>query len=156
RPDDVTHRGRCPYPPMTIDAIKDLAVGDLAHEDCILWLWATNSHMAQAHEVAEAWGFAVKTILTWAKDRMGLGDWLRGQTEHCLMCVRGKPVVNLTNQTTLLHGAVREHSRKPAEFYQLVDGLCPGTKIELFARQEREGWESHGAERGLFSTEGAT
>jgi len=154
RPDDVTHRGRCPYPPMTVDAITALPVGTLAHDDCILWLWVTNAHIAEGHAVAEAWGFTVKTILTWGKSTMGLGDWLRGQTEHCLMCVKGRPVVNLTNQTTLLHGAVREHSRKPVEFYRLVEALCPGTKVELFARQEREGWKSHGTERGLFSTEG--
>lgn len=154
RADDPTHRGRCPYPPMSVEEIRSLPVGTLTHENSILWLWTTNAHMAEAHAVAAAWGFTVKTILTWAKDRMGLGDWLRGQTEHCLLCVKGKPVVSLTNQTTLLHGAVREHSRKPEEFYTLVEGLCPGSKVELFAREEREGWASHGAEREFFGTEG--
>ncbi|MFH1923412.1 MAG: MT-A70 family methyltransferase [Planctomycetota bacterium] len=156
RPDDPTHRGRCPYPSMTVDAIKDLPVGELAHDDCILWLWVTNAHIVEGHTVAEAWGFTVKTILTWGKSTMGLGDWLRGQTEHCLMCVKGRPVVNLTNQTTLLCGAVREHSRKPKAFYRLVEVLCPGTKAELFAREDRGGWTAHGAETGLFSTEGAS
>ena len=40
-----------------------------------------------------------RTILTWAKDRFGNGDWLRGQTEHAIMAVRGKPIVTLTNQS---------------------------------------------------------
>ncbi|MGA2513319.1 MAG: MT-A70 family methyltransferase, partial [Candidatus Limnocylindrales bacterium] len=91
-------------------------------------------------------GFEPKTILTWAKDRMGTGDWLRGQTEHCLMCVRGHPTVTLTNQTTLLHGPMREHSRKPDEFFTLVESLCPGSKLELFAREARPGWAAWGAE----------
>lgn len=147
---DTTHRAANPYPSMTGDEIKAMPVGERAHDNCILWLWTTNAFMVLAHEVAEAWGFKVKTILTWGKDRMGTGDWLRGQTEHCLMCVRGKPVVTLTNQTTLLNGPMREHSRKPDEFYALVEKLCPGIKCELFSRENRDGWAAFGAEVGKF------
>jgi N6-adenosine-specific RNA methylase IME4 len=152
---DISHRGATPYPTMLVPEIESMGidgrhVSDLAYDDCILWLWTTNAFMEEAHGVARAWGFTVKTILTWGKDRMGVGDWLRGQTEHCLMCVKGNPVVTLTNQTTLLHGPMREHSRKPDEFYALVESLCPGRKCELFSRQEREGWESFGAETGKF------
>ena len=148
---DPTHRAANPYPSMSLADIKAMPVEDRAHDNCILWLWTTNAFMVQAHEVAREWGFEVKTILTWGKDRMGTGDWLRGQTEHCLMCVRGAPVVTLTNQTTLLRGPLREHSRKPNEFYALVEALCPGRKCELFSREDREGWQSFGAEVGLFS-----
>ena len=78
---------------------------------------------------------------------MGRGDWLRGQTEHALMAVRGEPVVTLTNQTTVLHAPVRAHSQKPEEFYALVESLCPAPRYcELFSRQQRERWEGHGDE----------
>ena len=150
RSSDTSHRGTIPYPSMTLADIEALDVASLAHEDCILWLWTTNAFMAEAHHVARSWGFEVKTILTWAKDRMGLGDWLRGQTEHCLLAVKGKPVVRLSNQTTLLHGRVGEHSEKPEEFYRLVESLCPGSKCELFARRRREGWSTFGSEVGMF------
>jgi N6-adenosine-specific RNA methylase IME4 len=150
RSSDTSHRGTIPYPSMTLADIEALDVGSLAHEDCILWLWTTNAFMAEAHQVARSWGFEVKTILTWAKDRMGLGDWLRGQTEHCLLAVKGRPVVRLSNQTTLLHGRVGEHSEKPEEFYYLVESLCPGSKCELFSRRRREGWNTFGAEVELF------
>lgn len=150
RSGDTTHRGTIPYPAMTLADIEALDVGSLAHEDCILWLWTTNAFMAEAHQVAQRWGFEVKTVLTWAKDRMGLGDWLRGQTEHCLLAVKGRPVVTLSNQTTLLHGRVGEHSQKPEEFYRLVESLCPGSKCELFARRRQEGWHTFGAEVDLF------
>jgi len=146
RADDGTHRAQVPYPTMTLDAIRALPVASLAHDDAILLLWATNAFMEQAFGVAREWGFETKTILTWAKPRMGTGDWLRGQTEHCLMAVRGHPTVTLTNQTTLLHGPLREHSRKPDEFYSLVESLCPGSKVELFAREARGGWTRWGAE----------
>ena len=146
RPDDLTHRARLPYPEMTLDAIRALPVADLAADDAILWLWTTNAHLEEAYTVVRAWGFTPKTMLTWGKNRMGTGDWLRGQAEHCLMAVRGKPTVLLTNQTTLLTAPVGAHSAKPDEFYALVEALCPGSKVDLFARQARPGWAVWGAE----------
>ena len=131
---------------MTAEEIAALPIADRATDDAMLWLWTTNSHLPEAWAIIEAWGFTYKTMLTWAKNRMGTGDWLRGQTEHCLLCVRGKPTINLTNQTTLLHATLRQHSKKPNEFYAMVEALCPGSKLELFQRTPREGWTGHGNE----------
>jgi N6-adenosine-specific RNA methylase IME4 len=150
RAEDTTHRGRNPYPDMSIEEICALPVGKLASDDAILWLWTTNAFMRQAYQCLDAWGFRERTILTWVKDRMGTGDWLRGKTEHAILAVRGKPLVQLTNQTTALAAALREHSRKPEEFYALVEALCPGTKVEMFAREPREGWARWGAETEKF------
>ena len=150
RIDDPTHRGSMGYPPMSIEDICDMAVEEMAHDDCILWLWTTNSFLQQAYEVVEAWGFESKTLLTWVKSKIGVGNWLRNCTEHCILAVRGKPVVQLTNQSTALRAPVREHSRKPIEFYKMVEKLCPGSKVELFAREKREGWESWGGEVDKF------
>ena len=144
RPTDITHRAASPYPSMTIEEISRLNIP--ADDDCILWLWTTNAFMEEAHQIVRQWGFEKKTILTWVKNSMGLGDWLRGQTEHCLMCIKGKPIVNLTNQTTVIYGPLREHSRKPDEFYQLVESLCYGQKLEMFAREKRDNWTSYGIE----------
>jgi len=146
RSQDTSHRAANPYPTETVAQLKAKPVGKMACKDSILWLWTTNAFVREAHEVAEAWGFSVKTILTWAKDRMGTGDWLRGQTEHCLMCAKGKPTIQLTNQTTLLHGPLRDHSRKPDGFYVLVETMCPGSKCELYQRTPRKGWVGHGDE----------
>ena len=147
RQEDPSHRGVYPYPSMSISDICVLDVRSIAHDDSILWLWTTNHHMREAFAVLDAWGFQQKTILTWVKDKMGMGDWLRGQTEHALMAVRGNPVVTLTNQTTALHASVRAHSQKPEEFYVLVESLCPAPRYcELFSRQQRERWDGHGDE----------
>ena len=151
RAEDATHRAGNPYPDMALDDIKALPVAELAHEDCIVWLWTTNAFLKEAFECLKSWGFENKTVLTWVKPQMGLGDWLRGKTEHCLMAVRGKPVVVLTNQTTALAAETREHSRKPDEFYAMVDTLCPGNKLEMFARELREGWRAWGAEVRKFA-----
>ena len=68
------------------------------------------------------------TMLAWTKCKMGMGDWLRGKTKHCLMCMKGKPAVTLTNQTTSLLANAGTHSQKPNELYALGEQLCPGLK----------------------------
>ena len=40
----------------------------------------------------------------------------------------------------------REHSRKPDEFYDIVESCSPGPYLEMFARSGRKDWTSWGAE----------
>jgi N6-adenosine-specific RNA methylase IME4 len=147
RDTDPSHDRILVYPTMPVADICALDVTSIAHRDCVLWLWTTNAHMSYVPEVLRAWGFEWKTVLTWCKDRMGLGIWLRGQTEHCVLAIRGNPTVQLTNQTTVLHAPVRAHSQKPEEFYTLVESLCPAPRYAyLFSREQRQGWDMHGDE----------
>jgi N6-adenosine-specific RNA methylase IME4 len=147
---DPSTRGVHPYPTMRIDEVCALPVAPLAADDCVLWLWVPSMLLANGTgaRVVEAWGFSPRTILTWAKNKMGNGSWLRGQTEHCILAVRGKPTVTLTNETTLLHAPVRGHSEKPPEFYDLVESLCPAPRYaDLFSRyRHNERWDCHGDE----------
>lgn len=146
RATDASHRAANPYASMTIEDIKAYLPAKLPHEDCVLWLWTTNAHMREAFEVLDAWGFEHKTILTWVKHKMGTGDWLRGKTEHCLLAVRGKPTITLTNQTTALEAEAGKHSAKPEAFYVMVRKLCPGARVELFQREPHEGFVGAGLE----------
>lgn len=151
RAEDTSHRGKNQYPDMTIEQLAALPVGALADKDCVLWLWVTNAFMREAYTLLDAWGFNAKTILTWDKVNIGLGDYLRNVTEHCIVATRGRPVLTLTNQTTLITEKRREHSRKPDAFYTLVESLCHGSKVEMFSRAPREGWSAWGAETGKFA-----
>ena len=162
RKDDKTHRNRIPYPPMKIEEILKLPVPDLCNQDgAVLWLWFTNNHMIEASQCIEHWGFELKTILTWLKvskagnPRIGTGHWLRNCTEHCILATKGKVTSfshakTLTNDSTILMSPRREHSRKPDEFYELVNKLCTSSKLEMFARQKRQGWDSWGNETDKF------
>ena len=140
-----------PYPEMSIDEIA--AIDIPAVENCILWLWTTHKFMRDAFELLDYWGFRDVAIVTWVKDRMGLGHWLRSQSEFVIMAVKGSPKVQLTNQTTILYGRTREHSRKPEEFYKMVDTLCIGRKLDYFSRESRSGWEQVGNETNRFERE---
>lgn len=139
-----------PYPTMNVGEIKAMPIADIAADNAILWLWTTNAHLRAAFDVVEAWGFEYRTMLTWVKDRIGTGEWLRGQTEHCVVAVRGTPTFINTTYSTVFHAARREHSRKPEEFYSVVEATCPGAKVELFSRTKRIGWQQCGSETERF------
>lgn len=165
RNQDQTHRNRIAYPPMRLEEILALPIPALADRTgCVLWLWTTNNHLPQAFQCLDRWGFEHKAVLTWVKiastgnPHIGTGHWLRNATEHCLLAIRGKlrcfgvgGVGTLNNEPTVLFAPRREHSRKPEGFYNLVEKLCPDlSKLELFARQIRPGWESWGNEVDKF------
>ena len=136
-------------------SMKDLLALRLpADDNAHLYLWTTNSFMREAHDVAEAWGFKPKTILTWTKTHqddparvsMKMGYWFRSATEHCLFCVRGKLRLNtLDGLPTAYLWPRLPHSVKPDAFYDLVEKASPAPYLELFARRARLGdWHYYG------------
>jgi N6-adenosine-specific RNA methylase IME4 len=141
------------YATMSLDAMKAMPIAERAARDCVLYMWVTGFHMRYAYEVLDAWGFThAPLILVWTKDKFGKRQRLREICEFCIIAIKGKPVWNLTNQTTRLDAPVREDSRKPDEFYALIDELTPAQRsLELFARRELpEGWEGFGDQVGKF------
>ena len=148
------------YGVMTIDDLCAMPVGDLAERNAHLYLWVTNSFMEEAHQIAKAWGFTPKTILTWVKTHqddpsrvsMKTGYYFRGATEHALFAVRGSLPLQ-TNEgvpTAFLAPRIGAHSVKPDAFGDLVERCSPGPYVELFCRRPRLGWDSwgHGYEIG--------
>src|SRR5262245_31640409 len=70
------------YSLMNLDRIEAMPIRDLAENNAHLWLWCTNATLRDGYDVAEAWGFTVRSPLTWIKFRLGLGTYLRNSTEH--------------------------------------------------------------------------
>ena len=128
------------YRTMSLARITALPVGALAARDAHLWLWTTNALLPKAYEVAEAWGFTVRSPLTWVKFRLGLGGryQLRNATEQLLFCTRGKAPLGSRSQPTWFNAPVQEHSRKPAEQFAVIERVSPGPYLELFARRRPE------------------
>jgi N6-adenosine-specific RNA methylase IME4 len=123
------------YPLMTLERIKAMPIEALAEDDAHLWLWVTNNTLREGYEVAEAWGFTVRSPLTWVKFRLGLGHYLRNSTEHLLFATRGNAPVRFRSQPTWVNAPVTEHSRKPDEFYAIIERISASPYLELFARR---------------------
>jgi N6-adenosine-specific RNA methylase IME4 len=155
-------RGHMPYPPMTLDEIIAHAheAKKRAAKNCVLVLWTTNHHVVtQVGRVVEAYGATQPTTFTWPKSKAGIGSSGRGQTEQLVVAFIGKPVHTLNEISTLLPSWAPahpgEHSSKPAEVAELLLKHCSGPFLELFAREEREGFVCWGAEVDKFASEAA-
>lgn len=139
------------YPLMRTADIMRLPVKEITEDNAHLYLWTTNNFLPDALKVIEAWGFNYKTCITWMKDRFGLGQYFRGQTEHCLFAVKGfKPyrVVDGKRQQgrTGFIAPRTIHSRKPIEMRKMIETVSEGSKLELFARESFDNWDCWGNE----------
>lgn len=128
-----------------------LRVGNITPTDCVLFLWTTHKFIWDAKELLDHWGFDYRCMLVWNKQKLGTGNLIRMQCEFCLIGLKGKPTFkDVHNIRDLIEEPRREHSRKPEAFYQLVEELCAGRKLDYFSRQQREGWSTYGNDTDKF------
>lgn len=71
---------------------------------------------------------------------------VRGMLEVLLVGVRGGIKPFHCQKANFLQTKVRKHSQKPKEVYGLLESLDLNPKIELFARERRQGWDTWGNE----------
>lgn len=126
------------YDLMSLDEIKNMPVSDLVEADAHLWMWATNAALLSgaAFEVVRAWGFTPRSILTWVKPRIQLGNYLRNATEQLIFATRGRraPVL-FKAQPSWAFMPLQDHSHKPEEQFAIIERCSPGPYLELFARR---------------------
>ena len=142
------------YGTMALEEIKDLPVSQACADTTHLYLWVPNALLPEGLEVLMAWGFQYKSNIIWHKirkdggpDGRGVGFYFRNVTEVVLFGVRGKNARTLApgrSQVNFLKTQKREHSRKPDEFYNIVESCSPGPYLEMFARGSRPGWNTWG------------
>lgn len=161
----VASRGSVtPYDTMSMADIAALPVAELAADDCALFMWVVWPTINEAFGIMESWGFKYKTCaFSWMKADpyrlftlepdvyMGLGYWTRANTEVCLLGTRGKPKRLSAGVRQGIVEPRREHSRKPDCVHGRVERLVAGPYLELFARQERPGWDCWGNQTTKFN-----
>lgn len=150
----------CKYPVMNIEDIKNLPIKELSADDCLLFIWVTFPLLQEGLDTLSSWGFKYKTIaFNWVKKNKkadspfwGMGNWTRSNSEICLLGIKG----NLKRQsakvhqiigTEVIYSPIEEHSKKPDIVRDKIIELCGDLpRIELFARQKVDGWDSWGNE----------
>lgn len=142
------------YPLMKTAEIIALRpfIDTISEDNCHLYLWTTNNYLKDGLKVCEAWGFEYKTVITWKKDRTGLGQYFRGITEHCLFAVKGNLPYKLNEAggrvqgMTIIEAPRGRHSEKPEAMRRMIERVSYPPYIELFARKQAEGWTAWGNE----------
>lgn len=122
-------------------------IAEIAH----LYLWVTNNFLKDGLWVMEQLGFRYVTNLVWTKPSFGLGQYRRGQHEILLFGVKGRGIALRQSRKASSWIGQKEikssqHSKKPLETYETIEEGSPGPYLELFARSERENWQSWGNE----------
>jgi N6-adenosine-specific RNA methylase IME4 len=148
------------YPLMPTRAIAALPVESWAAPDAHLYCWVTNNFLPDGLAVVAAWGFRYVTMVSWFKDRIGIGQYYRGRTEHCLFAVRGRLPYRTKPDGLRAQGptgfeepelqdfsaARGEHSVKPEQMRRQIAIVSAGPYLELFARRPVDGWDVWGNE----------
>lgn len=146
-------RAKAHYEQTDLGTIKSMGnlVKLLVADDAFLFLWCPNAILPLGFEVMDAWGFEYKTLITWVKTskagkpRIGGGHYTRSCTEHMLLGRRGLAVRRDAGVPNVIMAPQSKHSAKPDESYQLVERLCRGPYLELYARRQfNENWSVWG------------
>lgn len=139
------------YPVMTIEEIKALPIQKLIPENgAHVYLWVTHKFLPAGLELLREWGISYQCVMTWVKNvGMTPFSWMYS-TEHILFGTAGGLKLEKLGMRLDFNAKVREHSRKPDEFYDLVERATPKPWLDLFARESRKGWEVAGNEVGKF------
>ena len=128
-------------------------------DDAILFLWRTSAMPQEALDVVKTWGFVPKSEITWVKltkngkPWMGMGRYVRGAHETCIVATRGRFKVANRSVRSVFWAKVPVgpdgqyiHSSKPPVFHAIAEKLAGGTGVELFARRQVPGWTCLGDE----------
>lgn len=144
------------YQTMTKEDIESLPILSISKKNAVLFLWVTFPCLEQGLELIKKWGFTYKTCgFSWEKlnkncetDFVGMGYYTRANVELCLLATRGTPLKRLNKAVRqLIRSPIEEHSKKPNEVRERILRLFGDLpRIELFARQQVDGWDCWGNE----------
>lgn len=148
---------QCLTPTMTNEEICAMPIGNkIAKKDSILFMWATMPKLQEALDVIKAWGFKYKTCaFCWVKQNpksggiyAGLGRWVQGNAELCLLATKGHPHRISKSVKQIVMAPRGRHSAKPSEVRDRIVQLMgeDTDRIELFARDYADGWDCWGNE----------
>jgi N6-adenosine-specific RNA methylase IME4 len=145
QPDYQTEQ-RDHYAVMTVEELCDLPVKEWTEDNAVLFIWVTSPILERSFEVIKAWGFTYKASFVWDKIKHNMGHYNSVRHELLLICTRGACQPDKQTLFDSVQSIERgKHSVKPVEFYDIIETLYThGKKLELFAREARDGWASYG------------
>jgi len=117
-----------------------------------LFLWTIDKFLFEAQTMAEELGYKLHARIIWDKEN-GIAPAFTIRYSHEYLLWFYKTPMNKIDKgmmgkfTTVIREKSTKHSKKPIKAYELIESLYPNlNKIELFARNRREGWDAWGNE----------
>lgn len=148
------------YPTLSVAAIfvlLDIDVLSQASQTHCVFMWTVDQFLADAESAMYARGYKRHARIIWDKGNgVAPAFTIRYTHEYLIWFYKPKLLPVDTGargkQGTVIRAGNREHSRKPDEAYKYVEFLYPqATKVDVFSREPREGWEQWGNECDKFT-----
>lgn len=142
---------KLPYSTMTLEEIKNLPIKDIANQGAHIYCWTTNKMLRETFDVLESWGVNFHLVMPWVKPS-AIAPCFAYQfaSEFVLLGFFGKPMQKFigAGKSNWIKAFTKpgNHSKKPNEWYKLFEEMSPAPRIDLFARDKREGWDVWGNE----------
>lgn len=143
------------YKTMTLDEIKEIHQKAFQHlsDKHNVFMWTIDKYLHQSEEIMKELGYELHARFIWDKEN-GIAPaftvrfsheyllWFYKKGNILMPCehMRGK-------YTTVMREPSTKHSKKPVCAYEMIENMFPDSKkLEMFARNKREGWDSFGDE----------
>ena len=141
-----------PYQVEGIADIEDLMrpFCENTEEDSIMFMWTIDKYLHESEVMAKNLGYKLHARMVWNKvTGVPAAFTIRYGHEYLLYLYKGKLLPVARVERGKIHSVfteqVRRHSQKPEVAYEIIERLYPeATKIELFARNRRAGWDAWG------------
>lgn len=162
------------YVTMSLADIERIPVSTVVSKNAHLFMWVTGPCLVLGQHIGimQAWGFKPSSdVFVWLKCKKGafgawdvvdenafakgMGHTSRKNAEYVVLGRRGSPKRLTKAMHQLIIAPKREHSRKPDQFYERVADYCVGPRLEMFARESRQGWTTWGNQATKFDKEAA-
>lgn len=144
------------YPILSFTEIKEIhrdVLDKLADEKHNLFIWTIDRFLPQTEWVMKDLGYILHARLIWDKTNgIAPAFTVRYSHEYLLWFYQKggmllpRPAVQ-GKYATVMREPSTKHSKKPNCAYEMLEDMFPDVrKVELFARNEREGWDCWGNE----------
>lgn len=145
------------YPVISLTEIEAHMRGFTQESPSVLFLWTIDKFLHEAEELGNRLGYKLHARMVWNKGN-GIAPAFTVRFAHeYLLWMYKSPFIPIAKEMrgkylTVFEEKATVHSRKPQTAYEMIEALYPdASKVELYARIKRGGWDSWGNEVSCLS-----
>jgi len=137
------------YPTLDLTGITEILA---LYPSKVLFMWTIDTYLHESEAILKRLGYKLHARIVWDKQNGVAPAFTIRFCHEYLLWGYTTPMLQIEkSQRGKLRSVISEppkrHSQKPECAYQMIEALYPNaTKIELFARNRRVGWDSWGNE----------
>ena len=147
------------YMTCSLEKIKEIhsKAFSCLNEKSNVFMWTIDKYLIETEQMLKELGFVIHARMIWDKGNgVAPAFTLRFAHEYLLWAYRPGHILLPSKEargryTTVIRESSTVHSHKPVYVYNMLDDMFPAVrKLELFARNQKTGWDSWGNQTEMF------